>query len=143
MFYAFFVCRLPLKSHKLSHSKVPLTYLSLYLFIYATLSTDYFNSKFAIEIIVLYTSICLVKYLKDEDFIMKFGQKLKQIREEKGISQEQLALLTEISQSQIARTELGQINTSISHVSTYAKFLKVEAMVLFDFTDLKVKTKND
>ena len=92
-------------------------------------------------LIVIYTSICLVKYLKDKDFIKKFGQKLKQIREEKGISQEQLALLTEISQSQIARTELGQINTSISHVSTYAKFLKVEARILFDFTDLKVKNK--
>ncbi|WP_159452661.1 helix-turn-helix domain-containing protein [Pedobacter nyackensis] len=82
-----------------------------------------------------------MKYLKDEDFIKKFGQKLKQVREEKGISQEQLSLLTEISQSQIARTELGQINTSISHVSTYAKLLKVNAMELFDFSDLKAKSK--
>ena len=86
-------------------------------------------------------SICFVKYLKDEDFIKKFGQKLKQVREEKGISQEQLSLLTEISQSQIARTELGQLNTSISHVSTYAKFLKINAMELFDFSDLKAKIK--
>ncbi|QNK63932.1 helix-turn-helix transcriptional regulator [Pedobacter sp. PAMC26386] len=86
-------------------------------------------------------SICLVKYLKDEDFVKKFGQKLKQIREGKGISQEQLSLLAEVSQSQIARTELGQINTSISHASTYAKFLKVNPMDLFDFADLKVKEK--
>lgn len=86
-------------------------------------------------------SICLVKYLKDEEFIKKFGQKLKQVREGKGISQEQLSLLTEISQSQIARTELGQINTSISHVSIYAKFLKVNPMELFNFSDLKVKVK--
>ncbi|MNK33361.1 anaerobic benzoate catabolism transcriptional regulator [compost metagenome] len=86
-------------------------------------------------------SICLVKYLKDEDFIKKFGQKLKQIREGKGISQEQLSLLTEVSQSQIARTELGQVNTSISHASTYAKFLKVNPMELFDFSDLKEKVK--
>jgi len=63
-----------------------------------------------------------VNYLKDEDFIKKFGQKLKRIREGKVISQEQLSLLTEVSQSQIAGTELGQINTSISHVSIYAKF---------------------
>lgn len=86
-------------------------------------------------------SICFVKYLKDEDFIKKFGQKLKQVRESKGISQEQLSLLTEVSQSQIARTELGQINTSISHVATYAKFLKVNAMELFDFSDIKAKNK--
>jgi len=85
-------------------------------------------------------SICFVKYLKDEDFIKKFGQKLKQVREDCGLSQEQLSLLSEVSQSQIARTELGQVNTSISHVSVYAKFLKVEPMHLFDFSDLKKKS---
>ena len=78
-------------------------------------------------------SICLVKYLKDEDFIKKFGKRLKQVRESKGLSQEQLSLLTDVSQSQIARTELGQINTSISHVAIYARFLKVDAKELFDF----------
>lgn len=78
-----------------------------------------------------------MKYLKDEDFIKKFGQKLKQVRESKGLSQEQLSLLTEVSQSQIARTELGQVNTSISHVSIYAKFLKVNTMDLFDFSNIK------
>lgn len=66
----------------------------------------------------------------------KFGKKLKMVREAKGFSQEQLALITNISQSQIARTELGQINTSISHVSIYAKALKIDAMNLFDFYDL-------
>lgn len=66
----------------------------------------------------------------------KFGKKLKKTREAKGLSQEQLALLTDISQSQIARTELGQVNTSISHVSVYAKKLKINAMELFDFSDV-------
>lgn len=82
-----------------------------------------------------------VKYLKDEDFIKKFGQRLKQIREKQGITQEQFSLLTDISQSQIARTELGQINTSISHVATYAKFLKVDPKDLLDFTDLEDSRK--
>ena len=77
-----------------------------------------------------------MKYLKDEDFINKFGQRLKQVRESRGLSQEQLSLLTEVSQSQIARTELGRVNTSISHVSVYAKFLKVEPRDLFDFSEL-------
>lgn len=78
-----------------------------------------------------------MKYLKDEEFIRKFGRKLKQLREDRGLSQEQFSLLTEISQSQIARTELGQVNTSISHVSIYAKFLKVDPRDLFDFSELK------
>jgi len=80
-------------------------------------------------------SICFVKYLKDEDFIKKFGKRLKQVRESQGLSQEQLSLLTEVSQSQIARTELGQINTSISHVATYARCLKVNAKDLLDFSE--------
>jgi len=85
---------------------------------------------------ILKVSIWFVKYLKDEDFIKKFGQKLKQVRENRGLSQEQLSLLTEVSQSQIARTELGQVNTSISHVSVYAKFLKVDPRELFDFSTI-------
>lgn len=78
-----------------------------------------------------------MKYLKDEEFIRKFGRKLKQLREDRGLSQEQFSLLTEISQSQIARTELGQVNTSISHVSIYAKFLEVDPRDLFDFSESK------
>lgn len=86
--------------------------------------------------LILSRLFVFVKYLKDQEFINKFGKKLKKVREAKGLSQEQLALLTEISQSQIARTELGQINTSISHVSTYAKSLNINAMELFNFSDL-------
>ncbi|WP_442955342.1 helix-turn-helix domain-containing protein [Pedobacter terrae] len=79
-------------------------------------------------------SICYVKYLKDDEFIKKFGKRLKEVRESKGLSQEKLALLSEVSQSQIARTELGQINTSISHLSIYARCLKVDARDLLDFS---------
>ncbi len=66
----------------------------------------------------------------------KFGKRLKQIRESKSMTQEQLAYATEIVQSQIARTELGQVNTSISHVSAYAKALKVDVSEMFDFREL-------
>lgn len=76
-----------------------------------------------------------MKYLKDQEFLYKFGKQLKKAREAKGLSQEQLALITEISQSQIARTELGQVNTSISHVAAYAKKLNIDIRELFDFTN--------
>ena len=81
-------------------------------------------------------SICYVKYLKDQEFINKFGKRLKQVRETKGLSQEQLALKTDISQSQIARTELGQVNTSISHAAAYAKVLGIDVRHLFNFSEL-------
>lgn len=72
-------------------------------------------------------------YLKDQEFIEKFGKQLKKVREGKGLSQEELALKSNISQSQIARTELGSVNTSISHVNAYAKALGIEIKLLFDF----------
>lgn len=66
----------------------------------------------------------------------KFGKRLKKIREDQGFSQEQFALVTQVSQSQIARTELGHINTSISHAALYAKNLKIDVRELFNFSDL-------
>lgn len=72
-------------------------------------------------------------YLKDQEFIEKFGKHLKKVREGRGLSQEELALKSNISQSQIARTELGSVNTSISHVNAYAKALGIDVKVLFDF----------
>ena len=74
-----------------------------------------------------------VQYLKDQEFIEKFGKKLKELRESKEMSQEALALKTNISQSQIARTETGKVNTSISHVAAYAKALNIEVKALFEF----------
>ena len=72
-------------------------------------------------------------YLKDQEFIEKFGKQLKKVREGKGVSQEVLSLRCNISQSQIARTELGYVNTSISHVNAYAKALEIEVKSLFEF----------
>ncbi|WP_165305078.1 helix-turn-helix domain-containing protein [Pedobacter sp. SYP-B3415] len=74
-----------------------------------------------------------MQYLKDQPFIEAFGKKLKAVREEKKLSQEKLSLLCNVSQSHIARTELGQLNTSISHVATYARVLGVTPAQLFDF----------
>lgn len=74
-----------------------------------------------------------MRYLKDQEFIEKFGKQLKKVREGRGLSQEELALKSNISQSQIARTELGSVNTSISHVNAYAKALGIEVTMLFDF----------
>lgn len=74
-----------------------------------------------------------MRYLKDQEFIEKFGKQLKKVREGRGLSQEELALKSNISQSQIARTELGSVNTSISHVNAYAKALGIDVKMLFDF----------
>lgn len=72
-------------------------------------------------------------YYKDERFIKRFGQRLRELRKEKNLSQEELAWQTGFELSQIGRIERGEINTSISHVSAIAKVLKVKPEELFKF----------
>lgn len=72
-------------------------------------------------------------YYRDEDFIKRFGLRLKEIRKSKKVSQEELAFKAGFELSQIGRIERGTINTSISHVAAIAKALEVPAEELFKF----------
>jgi len=72
-------------------------------------------------------------YYRDNTFIKKFGQRLRDIRKTKGISQEDLAWKTGFELSQIGRIERGEVNTSISHIAAIAKALKITPKELFDF----------
>lgn len=62
---------------------------------------------------------------------MQFGKNVSKIRNEKGITQEQLAEEAKISQVQVARIESGRLNTSISTVSAIAYALGVNEGDLF------------
>ena len=53
---------------------------------------------------------------------MKFLDKIKDLREEKGLSQMELANATGISQSAIARWELGKSEPTASALITLSKF---------------------
>ena len=72
-------------------------------------------------------------YYRDNKFIKRFGLRLKEIRKQKGISQEDLAFKAGFEFSQISRIERGVVNSSISHVVAIAKALKVSPKELFDF----------
>jgi len=74
-----------------------------------------------------------VKYYRDQKTIQKFGQRLREIRLSKGISQEKLASACDLEYSQINRIELGKVNTSISTVTLLAKHLGISPAELFQF----------
>ncbi|WP_276131927.1 helix-turn-helix domain-containing protein [Polluticoccus soli] len=65
--------------------------------------------------------------------MLKFGKRVREIREKKGISQQELAHLCQLEYSQINRIELGKINTSISHVFLLAENLEVSIQELLKF----------
>jgi transcriptional regulator with XRE-family HTH domain len=74
-----------------------------------------------------------VKYFKDLLFMKAFGEKVRKIRMERGMSQEYLADEIGIPTNQIGRIERGEVNTSISIVSALAKALSVDFADLFKF----------
>lgn len=73
-----------------------------------------------------------MKYSRHKEGIIKFGLRVKELRQQKGFSQEQLAWETGLEFSQINRIENGKINTSISNVFIIAEALKVKPAELFN-----------
>jgi len=70
---------------------------------------------------------------KDEEGLKAFGRRLREIRLEKGVTQESLAYSTDLHLSQIGRIERGEIGASISFVFLFASVLKVEPKEFFEF----------
>ncbi|MEQ1584942.1 MAG: helix-turn-helix transcriptional regulator [Cyclobacteriaceae bacterium] len=62
-----------------------------------------------------------------------FGAHLKKLRNDRGISQEQLADLAGISENTIVTLESGKLNTSIATCFEISKALGVHPRELFDF----------
>lgn len=70
---------------------------------------------------------------KDIAFLKGFGKQLKKLRQEKGISQAQLAYEANIEISQISRIERGLINTTIANAKLISKILDIPITKLFEF----------
>lgn len=65
----------------------------------------------------------------------RIGRQIKNIREKKGFSQEQLAEKMEVSRTTISKIESGKINCSIDYLYKFSWFLG------FDFNISENKTK--
>lgn len=61
-----------------------------------------------------------------------FGQRLREIREEKGLSQEGLAELLNGHRNYIGRLERGETNPSFDYIVKVAKALKVKPATLLE-----------
>ncbi len=70
---------------------------------------------------------------RSEKILIQFGKHLKKLRQEKGITQEDLAYNSGISLSQIARIETGKINPTLCTLLEIAKNLKINKQDLFNF----------
>lgn len=72
------------------------------------------------------------KYVRNEDDLRKFGEKVREFRIQKGMTMQELADLSDIEYSQISRIERGIINTSLSNMFIIAKVLDIKPKEFFE-----------
>jgi transcriptional regulator with XRE-family HTH domain len=70
---------------------------------------------------------------KKEELVSRIGGKIREIRKEKGLSIEKLALKAEIETKQLRRIELGEINTSVYQIYNLSHTLEVQMHEIFIF----------
>ncbi|MEZ9291240.1 helix-turn-helix transcriptional regulator [Vibrio lentus] len=65
-----------------------------------------------------------------KDLAAKLGSKLREVRKEKGISQDKLALLADIDRSYVGRIERGEVNITLEKVYGLARALECNVVEL-------------
>jgi transcriptional regulator with XRE-family HTH domain len=76
-----------------------------------------------------------------KDLKGKFGERLRQIRQEKGLTQEGLAEATRLSVDFVSLVERGINAPSFKSIEKLARALDVEVVQLFVFDDLNSEEK--
>lgn len=72
--------------------------------------------------------------ISKELFIINFGVHLRQLREKRNMSQQDLANDCNISKRQIGRIERGEINTTLRTIVNIANALEIDPKELLNFT---------
>jgi len=68
-----------------------------------------------------------------------FGKRIKELREKKGLTQEQLSELVEMDPRSLSRIETGSNFTTVEKLKKIAQILDVEVKDLFEFNLKKSK----
>ena len=72
----------------------------------------------------------------NREFQKQFGQELKRLRLEKGLTQEQLSFESNVSRSHIGMIEQAKRDVSLSAVFSLSRALEADFLTLFKFDDL-------
>ena len=69
----------------------------------------------------------------DQPLIDAFGKRIRRLRTDRGLSQEQLAELTGFHRTYIGMIERGERNLSLSNIGVFAKVFEMSVSALLDF----------
>jgi transcriptional regulator with XRE-family HTH domain len=68
--------------------------------------------------------------LEEKIFLQKIGKRIKEVRESKGLSQQELAAKLDYEKSNMSRLESGRVNPRITTLKHVAEALEVPIMEL-------------
>lgn len=69
--------------------------------------------------------LAFVKHIRNQKLITAVGKRIRELREQNNLSQQELANKANMELSQLNRIELGKVNTGISHLGAISKALNV------------------
>ena len=81
----------------------------------------------------------VVKY-RDNNFIKKAGLKIRQVRDQKKLSLDDVAAMTGFTIANLGEIERGEVNTDISHIAAIGQALGVHPMHLIN-VELELKPR--
>jgi transcriptional regulator with XRE-family HTH domain len=73
--------------------------------------------------------------MPDRALIEDFGKRIRQLRTERNLSQEQLAELTGFHRTYIGMVERGERNISLSNIGVFARIFEISISQLFEFQE--------
>lgn len=73
--------------------------------------------------------------MPDRTLITQFGNRIRQLRQARGLSQEKLAELTGFHRTYIGMIERGERNLSLSNIGVFATVFEISIADLFKFDD--------
>lgn len=81
--------------------------------------------------------------MSKNDINILFGKRVRQLRENKGISQEQLGFDVGLHRTYIGQIERAEKNITLKNIAKIARQLDVNVSELMDFTKLNQKDLKD
>lgn len=74
--------------------------------------------------------------MADSELLQQFGKRIRELRTERGLSQEQLAEQTGFHRTYIGMIERGERNLSLTNVGIFAKTFEISISDLLDITNI-------
>ena len=68
-----------------------------------------------------------------EEILIKFGQRIRELRKQRGLSQEQLAELTGFHRNYIGMIERGERNPALVNIAVFANAFEMSLSELLNF----------